>query len=222
MNATEDQTANRLFEAIQRDDAATVEALLVNDPALLDARSSGGLRPVTAATYNGATASLQALIGHGAELDIFDAAAVGATDRLQDQLRLQPELVHAYSDDGWTALHLAGHFGQTDAAGVLLEHGADLGVLSHNRNGNTALHAALAGRQEETSKLLIEHGADVAMADAAGYTPLHLAAHEGNVALVRMLLEAGADTHARTADGKTPRDMAVAEGNAEVAALLLM
>lgn len=220
MNATDEQATNRLFEAIQGDDAVTLEALLANDPTLLDARSPGGLRPVTAATYSGAIASLQVLIEHGAELDIFDAAAVGATDRLHDLLQRQPELAHTYSNDGWTALHLAGHFGCSDSVAVLLEHGADLAALSHNRNGNTALHAALAGRQEETTTLLIARGADVTVADAAGYTPLHLAAHEGNVALVQMLLAAGADPHARTADGKTPRDMAEGEGNTEVVRLL--
>lgn len=220
MNATEDQTTERWFKAIQGDDVATVTALLAGDPTLLNARSSAGLRPVTAATYSGATESLRALFDHGAELDIFEAAALGATDRLHDLLYRQPELAHAYSDDGWTALHLAGHFGRTDSAVVLLEHGADLAALSHNRNGNTALHAALAGRQEEVTKLLIERGADVTVADAAGYTPLHLAAHEGNVVLVRMLLDAGADPHVQTTAGKTPRDMAEAEGNAEVAALL--
>jgi ankyrin repeat protein len=220
MNVTDEQATDRLFKAIQGDDVATVEALLGSDPALLDARSPEGLRPVTAATYSGATATLQALIDHGAELDIFDAAALGATDRLHDLLHRQPELAHTYSDDGWTPLHLAGHFGRTDSARVLLEHGADLGALSHNRNGNTALHAALAGRQEDTTKLLIERGADVTVTDAAGYTPLHLAAYEGNVALVGLLLDAGADPQARTADGKTPREMAEVEGNAEVARLL--
>lgn len=220
MNATTDQATDRFFEAIQGNDAATVEALLASDPTLLDARSSAGLRAVTAATYSGATASIKVLVDHGAELDIFDAAALGATDRLHDLLHRQPELAHTYSDDGWTALHLAGHFGRTDSAEVLLEHGADLGAISRNRNGNTALHAALAGRQADTIRFLIERGADVTVADAAGYTPLHLAAHEGNVALVQTLLDAGADPHAQTADGKTPRDMADAEGNGEVARLL--
>ncbi len=220
MNATRDQATDRFFEAIQGNDAATVEALLASDHTLLDARSSAGLRAVTAATYSGATASIQVLFDHGAELDIFDAAALGATDRLHDLLHRQPELAHTYSDDGWTALHLAGHFGRTDSALVLLEHGADLGAISRNRNGNTALHAALAGRQADTTRFLIERGADVTVADAAGYTPLHLAAHEGNVALVQTLLDAGADPHAQTADGKTPCDMAEAEGNGEVARLL--
>jgi ankyrin repeat protein len=220
MNALESESTDRFFEAIQGGDVSTVESLLAGHPGLLDARSHGGLRPVTAATYSGATAVTQLLIERGAELDIFDAAALGNTDRLHDLLHRQPDLVHAYSDDGWTPLHLAGHFGRTDSATVLLEHGADLAAISHNRNGNTPLHAALAGRQAVTAKLLIERGADVNVADGAGYAPLHLAAHEGNVALVRMLLDAGADPRALTVAGQTPFSMAEEEGHDEVADLL--
>lgn len=220
MNATANDTTDQFFAAIQSGDLSTVASLLTSHPALLDARSSGGLRPVTVATYNGATAVTQLLVEHGAELDIFDASALGETDRLHDLLHQQPELVHSYSDDGWTALHLAGHFGRTDSATVLLEHGANLAALSHNRNGNTALHAALAGRQADTAKLLVERGADVNVADAAGYTPLHLAAHEGNVPLVQMLLDAGADPQVQKADGQTPLALAEAEGHGEVAKLL--
>src|SRR5438309_11436897 len=111
MNATDNATTDRYFDAIQHGDVSTVESLLANHPALLEARSSGGLRPLTVATYSGAAAVTQLLIDRGAELDVFDASALGATDRLHDLLHRQPDLVHAYSDDGWTALHLAGHFG---------------------------------------------------------------------------------------------------------------
>jgi uncharacterized protein len=220
MNATDSATTDRFFEAIQRGDVATVESLLANYPELIVARSSGGLRPLTAATYSGAAGVTELLIDRGAELDVFDASALGATDRLHDLLHPQPDLVHAYSDDGWTALHLAGHFGRADSVAVLLEHGADLGAISHNRNGNTPLHAALAGRQAEVGKLLIEQGADINAADGSGYTPLHLAAHEGNVALVQLLLDAGADPRALTVAGQTPLDMAKAEGHTDVANLL--
>jgi uncharacterized protein len=220
MNATDSATTDRFFEAIQSADVSTVESLLANHPVLLEARSLGGLRPLTAATYSGATGVTQLLIDRGAELDIFDAAALGATDRLLDLLHRQPNLVHAYSDDGWTALHLAGHFGRSDSVAVLREHGAELGAISHNRNGNTPLHAALAGRQAETAKLLIQQGADVNATDGSGYTPLHLAAHEGNVALVQLFLDAGADPQALTVAGQTPLDMAEAEGHTDVTNLL--
>lgn len=220
MNATDRATTDRFFEAIQSADVSTVESLLANHPALLEARSPGGLRPFTAATYSGATDVTQLLIDRGAELDIFDAAALGATDRLLDLLHQQPDLVHAYSDDGWTALHLAGHFGRSDSIAVLLEHGAELGAISRNRNANTPLHAALAGRQAETAKLLIRQGADVNATDGSGYTPLHLAAHEGNAALVQLFLDAGADPQALTVAGQTPLDMAEAEGHTDVTNLL--
>ena len=57
MNATDNATTDRYFDAIQHGDVSTVESLLANHPALLEARSSGGLRPLTAATYSGAAHS---------------------------------------------------------------------------------------------------------------------------------------------------------------------
>lgn len=220
MEAATRPNADRLFAAIGEDDVATVEALLEVEPALLEARSAGGLGPVTAAVYGGAAGVLQALAARGAEPDIFEAAALGDIARLGVLLQQQPELVLAYSGDGWTPLHLAGHFGRTTAAALLLAHGAALGARSHNRNGNTALHAALAGGQDETALFLVERGADVTAADAAGYTPLHLAAPRGNLALVRVLLAAGADPNARTEAGQTPLDLASAQGQTAVADLL--
>lgn len=220
MDVRDTETTNRFFQAIQGGEVAAVDSLLVSWPDLIEVRSSGGLRPLTAAVYSGATMVAQLLVERGVAVDIFDATALGDADRVRDLLDRQPALAHAYSDDGWTALHLAGHFGQTECAAVLLDQGADLGALSRNRNGNTALHAALAGRQGETTRLLVERGADVTAADAAGYTPLHLAAHEGNVALVELLLAAGADPRAAKADGQTALDLAQTEGHTEVANLL--
>ena len=220
MTAIDTEMTDRFFQAIQGGDIAAVDSLLANRPSLIATSSNGGLRPLTAAIYGGAPAMAQLLIERGAELTIFDATALGDGEQVRDLLDRQPELAHAYSDDGWTALHLAGHFGQTDCAAVLLDRGADMAALSRNRNGNTALHAALAGRQVETTRLLVERGADVTVADAAGYTPLHLAAHEGNIALVRLLIAAGADPRATKADGQTPADLAQAEGHTEVANLL--
>jgi ankyrin repeat protein len=220
MDATHTADADRLFAAIGTGDTAAIEALLAQQSDLLEARSPGGVRPLTAAIYVGAEDVVRLLRERGAEPTAFEAAALGDTERLHALLDADPELVHACSDDGWTALHLAGHFGRTEAAALLLDRGADIMASSRNRQGNTPLHAALAGRRAGTARLLVQRGADVNLPDAAGWTPLHLAAHEGNVEMVRDLLEAGADPHAARGDGQTPLGVALAEGNGEVAGVL--
>ncbi len=140
------------------------------------------------AVYHGHADMVASLIEHGAELDLFSAAATGNTARLEVLLSAQPTAINEHSPDGWTALALAAHFNQVGAVGLLLEQGASLTVRSRNSNGNTPLHAALAGRNLETARLLLAASADVNAADAAGWTPLHLAADSGSAELVLLVL----------------------------------
>ena len=45
--------------------------------------------------------------------------------------------VNSASDNGWTVLIWACHYGHTDIARLLIEHGADINIK--NKNGKTAL-----------------------------------------------------------------------------------
>ncbi len=60
--------------------------------------------------------------------------------------------------------------GQTEAAELLLQHGAD--VNGRNRDGNTALHLAVFLGRAETAKLLLKNGADVNAKNDDGATPV--------------------------------------------------
>src|SRR6202167_3972489 len=53
---------------------------------------------------------LARLAGDGIALDIFEVAATGDIPHLRALLAVEPELVHSYSGDGWTPLHLAAAF----------------------------------------------------------------------------------------------------------------
>ncbi len=217
--AMDDKAA--FVEAIKRNDRDYMAQLLARDPSLLRAHESDGdISPAMLATYYGNHEIAQDLLDQGVQADVFLLAVLGLIDRLASLLDTDPEVVAAYSADGWTALHLAGHFGQASAATLLLDHGADLAARSRNRNGNTALHAALAGRESETAYLLIERGADIAAADSQEWTPLHLAAHSGDLLGVEMLLERGADPHITNQDGLTARELAEQNGHETVARAL--
>ena len=80
---------------------------------------------VLQALYAGSRAEVDRLLAEDPELDVFDAAALGLTYRLTVLVREDPSLVHAYSDDGFTALHLAAFFGGPVAVDYLLQAGAD-------------------------------------------------------------------------------------------------
>lgn len=101
------------------------------------------------------------------ELDVFEAAALGRTDRVQALLQEDPSLANAFGEDGFHPLGLTCFFGHVDTARLLLDHGADVNALSRNEHIQTAaIHAAAAseGKDESTRyelvKLVLEHGAD--------------------------------------------------------------
>lgn len=60
--------------------------------------------------------------------------------------------------------------GQTEAAELLLQHGAN--VNGKNRDGNTALHLAVFLGRAETAELLLKSGADVTAQNDDGATPV--------------------------------------------------
>jgi ankyrin repeat protein len=89
--------------------------------------------------------------------------------------------------------------------------GADLAA-----GGRTPLHCAVAAPRAslELVRVLAASGrAPLDRADAAGATPLHLAAARGLLPQAALLLELGADVRATDAAGRTPWAVAVAAGN---------
>lgn len=164
---------------------------------------------------------LAKLAERGVALDVFEAAATGNDVRLAEILESDPEAAHAFSPDGWTALHLAAAFGTPAAAEVLLKHGARVDAISNNPQRNQPLHAALAlGGGVEMAALLLAHGADPNATQVGGYTPIFSAAAANRRDLVEVLLAADANPHLINDSGKTPTDYARERGHAEMAAWL--
>jgi uncharacterized protein len=149
---------------------------------------------------------------------LADAAAAGDAETVRRLLAEDPSLARGYTEEGWTALHLAA---TPEIAGVLIDAGAD--VNSRNRHrfagpGNSPVSAAVYQQRNEVMRLLIARGADVNQGDNAGFTPLHLAVANGYIESARILLEARADPNARTGqagrqqwDEKTPLDLLAVE-----------
>jgi ankyrin repeat protein len=223
-----DQPAGDLFAAIKAGDAGRVEALLRERAALANGRDNNGITPLLTAIYYGKPEIADLLLHGGAEVDVFAAAALGRTARLDALLREHPGVVHTHSPDGWTALHLAAFFGHPEALRLLLERGASAQAVSQNASGNTPFHSALAsddagvatGPRRTIASLLLAAGAEIDLPDASEYAPLHLAAHDGDVELVAALLARGAEINPREEKRQTPFALAVAAGHADAADLL--
>ena len=206
-----------LFAAIEAGDEERVRKLITADRSLVNARTEGGLSAVLVAMYRGQQEIATELALAGAELDLFEAAATGHVERLEELLARDGAPVTSYSADGWTPLHLAAFFGQERAAALLIERGAPLDAWSRNDMANQPLHAAVAGNDTETCLWLLRHGAPVDEKQHGGFTPLHGAAQNGNWDVSTALLERGADPNARTDDGKTAEQLARESGHASLA-----
>lgn len=203
---------SELFEAIRAGDEARVRDLIDQYPDLAGQRDEDGLSPVRHALYTGHPDLADVLLDTNPPLDAFDAAACGRPHGLEELLEADPGLVRAYSDDGFTALHLAAFFGQEAAAELLLDNGADPNAVATNPGLSvTPLHSAAAGAHAGLVKLLVERGADVNATQGGGFTPLHSAAQNGDAESAEALLAAGADRTARDDQGRTPAELGLAE-----------
>lgn len=213
-------TTSGIFEAIAAGNVDRVRNLIAEDAALAGARDAQGLSAVTQARYHGEDDIVDALLAAEPELDVFEAAAVGRVERVQELVDGDPALASAFSPDGFTPLHLAAFFGHPDIARLLVERGADTNAVARNPMQVMPLHSAAAARQLEIAELLVDHGADLNASQERGFTPLHEAALNGDVALARLLLERGADREPAAEDGRRAADFAAAGGHEGVLALL--
>jgi uncharacterized protein len=157
------------------------------------------------------------LVGHGAQLDIWDAAALGDLMRMREIVDLDPRGVTSVAPDGFFAFGLAAFFGHTEMVTWLLDHGADVNQRASNAQRVTALHGVVARRNTSLAALLLKRGADPDARQETGLAPLHEAAANGNFELVRLLVDNGAYVDIKTDACKTPCDFAQERGHLELA-----
>jgi len=199
------------MRAVTSGDAEAVAAQLALQPKLASARTEDGISALLAAAYRGHDEVVAELRAAGADLDVFDAAALGATPLLERQLEFDPNLAEAYSADGFTPLHLAAFFGRTEALATLLKAAAPVSAESRNPMRVQPLHSAAACEDPKArrrcAELLLEAGAEVDARQEGGFTALMAAAQHGDQDLIRVLLARGADAHLAADDGRTAADL---------------
>jgi ankyrin repeat protein len=148
------------------------------------------------AIYRGDQARTDELLAANPELDVFEAAALGRTDRLRELLDEDPDLANAWACDGFQPLGLASFFGHVEAARLLVERGAEVNSASRNDMKVMPLHSAAATGDPDTryelAKLLLEHGADPNARQRDDFTPLMAADQHGDERLRELLVEHGA------------------------------
>ncbi|PNH05841.1 Ankyrin-2 [Tetrabaena socialis] len=190
-----------LHLAAMYDNAVVAEALL-GYSANMEARSKDGKTPLHAACLASKLAVVEGLLRKGAKVD-------------------------AKTKNGSTPLHISSGTNKAGAAAVvkvLLKYGAK--ADEKDEDWSAPLHVACrnSGAADNVAvvEALLQQGhATAELLDAAGSTPLHIAAQYGNVAAARALIRLGAKVDARRKDGLRPLHLAAWHNRTEAAQLLL-
>ncbi|MBI3470112.1 MAG: ankyrin repeat domain-containing protein [Candidatus Solibacter usitatus] len=182
-----------LLEAIAADDLGALGRSLRADPSLAGAADGAGSTALMHAAGRGSLAAMNTLLEAGAP-------------------------VEAKNRRGATALFWA--LGELEKVALLVSRKAS--AVAKTNQGRTPLHNAVRlNSGAGTVPLLLAKGADVNARDAAGVTPLYLAAMEGRLESVRLLLAAGARPNDAALTGVTPLMQAAQSGCAECVRLLI-
>lgn len=210
----------KFFKAIQEGDRDKVERILRKTPNLILAKNKKKLSPLMTAMYCHEYEIANLILDRMMSLTVFEAAATGKLVHIISNLARKPELVNAYSEDGFQPIGLAAYFGHAEVVDYLIKAGAEVNSPSKNSLKVAPIQSAVAGGHLEVTALLLEAGASPNVCEAGGYTPLHTAAHNGDVQIVHKLLFGGADLEAKSEKQETPLDMAQKSGYQEVVTLL--
>jgi len=119
------EPSQEIFDAVRAGDTGRLQALLRANPGLANVRNERGHTPVLIAQYRDQPEAVALLLAAEPELDIFDAASVGRTERVAEWLERDPGLLDAKSAMGFSPLGLAAFFGHEDTVKMLLARGAD-------------------------------------------------------------------------------------------------
>lgn len=211
--------SSEFFDAIKQGNKDVVERCLDLDPGLIHLKENG-LSPILVAAYHQRQEIASFLADKTVAINIFEAAATGKINNIIRLLARDPQLVNAYTEDGFQPLGLACFFGHIDSAEYLVKAGASINVQSRNGLKAAPIQSATAGGHHKIVKMLLDHNADPNIREQGGYTPLHAAAQNGDEDMIRVLIYGGADLTIKSNDGKTPLDLATESGH-ERASLVL-
>ena len=104
---------------------------------------------------------------------------------------------------GYSALHLAAKYADSETIRCLLDHGISINVVDKEKD--TPLMCAVYLNKLENVAALIERGADLNMtSEEKGASILHIAAKNGSSELVKLLLDHNISVNVLDNDGRTP------------------
>ena len=180
------------FDAIRDGNKDEVERRLNLDPSLIHAKENG-LSPIMVAAYHHEPVIASYPVDKTVAINIFEASVTGKINNVIRQLARDPQLVNAFSQDGFHPLGLASYFGHLELAEYLIKSGAPINSPSRNGLKAAPIQSAAAAGHEKVVQMLLQLRADPNVREGNGYTPLHAAAQNKDVGMIRTLIYGGAD-----------------------------
>src|SRR5947209_7044732 len=154
---------------------------------------TAAVSPIMDALYHGRADEAQRLLAEAgaATMNVHEAAAMGAVERLEQLLDHNAADVNAWSADGFQPLQLAAFFGRPEAVELLLARGAEVSTPARHQFHVTALQEAAANGALDLVRVLLDRGADPAATDDNGRTAADWARDRGQTAVLELLERAG-------------------------------
>jgi ankyrin repeat protein len=147
---------DEIRDAAKSGDLAKVQALIKENPELVNSKDTNGVSPLFCAVFSGHTNIANFLVANKA--DINAKITIGGNMDL-------------------TPLDEAAFIGDRNAAEWLIAHKAD--VNATNNFGATPLYFAAVNLHKEIVQLLLENKANVNAKECRGFTPLHMMVGQG-------------------------------------------
>ncbi|XP_043237049.1 ankyrin-3-like [Amphibalanus amphitrite] len=182
------------------------------------------------AAREGHQQTVKTLMDNGARLDVLDSlgrtalhlSAAAGLSGLCETLLGRPALLNTRCAAGLTALHLAAAGGFSGLVESLVQrHGAAADIAA--QDGRTPLHLSAAAGHLEVCSTLVQAGSDTSARDAAGLTPVLLAARYDHAEVVKLLLKYSPELpDLADKDGNTCAHVAAMHGSVHVIRELLL
>ena len=130
-------------------------------------------------------------------------------------------IVNHEDENGEAPLHVAARCGLNEIMKLLVEHGANLGLI--DGHGRTCLHLAAQSGHKECLTFALDSDAQeyLEVLSDDGFTPLHVAVRANKANCVQLLLERGAKVSTETTSGSNVYNLAYKHRSERIMRLLL-
>ncbi|XP_076873724.1 ankyrin repeat and SOCS box protein 2-like isoform X2 [Brachyhypopomus gauderio] len=169
-----------------------------------------------------AAGALQRPLRYGDEEELLTTIRNGDAQKMRDIVASAetPIGLMRANKHGWTPVHEAAYYGQTNCLKLLLSAAPGM-INTRTQKNQTPLILAVSRGHLGCVKYLLEKDADPKIPTKANETPLYEACATNSAQMVQLLLRNGADVNQKCLDGWTALHESVMQNNLEICEVLV-